>query len=181
MGGNTRGSNKSETKVTFGNTSQTNPYYTSSTDSNGNTRVNFTKGSAGETAYNFVNKNIADLLESYLNPTLDSKVNQAKLNSFNKVQQQNLQNNIINPLTQNNMVRSSQATNLYNNLSNQAADYANELIANNQADTWDMINNLMSLYMNGYTGASNQETSSIGASTGNATTNTNGKYSAIAI
>ena len=79
------------------------------------------------------------------------------------------------------MVRSSQATNLYNNLSNQSAGYANELIANNQADTWDMINNLMSLYMNGYTGASNQETTSIDASTGNATTNTSGKYSAIAV
>ena len=42
MGGNTRGSNKGKTKVTFGNSSQTNSYYTSSTDSNGNTRVNFT-------------------------------------------------------------------------------------------------------------------------------------------
>ena len=75
------------------------------------------------------------------------------------------------------MIRSSQATNLYNNLSNQSADYVNDLIANSQNDTWNVINNLMSLYMNGYTGSANEENTSLNASSGNATTTTNGSSS----
>lgn len=181
MGGNTVGHNSGGSKTEFGNSVQSNPYYRSYTDSNGVTKVNFTNGSAGDTAYKFVNKNISGLLDNYLNPNLNSATNQAKLNAFNKTQQQNLQNNIISPLAQNNMIRSSQATNMYNNLSNQSADYANQLIANNQDDSWNMINNLMSLYMNGYTGASNQQAASIGASTGNGSTSTRGSYSAMAV
>lgn len=177
MGGSSKSNSSSTSHTTYGNTTTKNPYYSSSTDSNGNTIVNFTPGSAGEQAYNFVNKNISGLLNNYLNPSLDSSVNQAKLAQFNKTQQQNLQNNIINPLANNNMIRSSQATNLYNNLSNQSADYVNDLIANSQNDTWNVINNLMSLYMNGYTGSANEENTSLNASSGNATTTTNGSSS----
>lgn len=157
-------------------TSQNNPYFNTSTNANGDTNSSFKAGSAGETTYNFVNKNISQLLDNYLNPSLDNPTNQAKLAMFNKAQQQNLQNNIISPLTQNNMLRSSQATNMYNNLSNQAADYTNQLIAENQSDTWNMINNLMNLYTQGYTGLSNDQTLGINASLGTGTTSsTSGK------
>jgi len=160
-------SSTSSSKPTFINTNTTNPYYQTKTDKKGNTTNTFIKGTAGETAYNFVNENAADLLDSYLRPSLDSVTNQAKLAAFNKQQQANLQNNIINPLANNNMIRSSQATNMYNNLSNQAADYANNLLANSQNDTWNMINNLMNLYTAGYTGASNDVSTALRAAVGN--------------
>lgn len=169
-------SSTSSSTPTFIDTNTNNPYYQTTTDKNGNTTNSFVKGSAGETAYNFVNNNIGQLLDNYLNPSLDSATNQAKLSAFNKQQQSNLQNNIINPLANNNMVRSSQATNMYNNLSNQSADYANQLLANAQTDTWNMINNLMDLYTTGYTGASNDISTALKAGVGNSsTTSSNSK------
>ena len=157
----------SDTKPTYIATNQNNPYFQTSTDAKGNTTTNFKEGTAGETAYNYVNQNIGNLLNDYLNPSLDSTVNKAKLTAFNNQQHRNLQNNIINPLANNNMIRSSQATNMYNNLSNQSADYANQLIADSQQNSWDMINNLMNLYSTGYTGASNEVGQGIQASKGN--------------
>lgn len=166
--GKSKSNNESSTttKPTFSASSQTNPYFQTRTDDKGNTTSNFVQGSAGETAYNYVNKHIGNLLNNYLTPSLNNPTDQAKLAEFNKVQQQNLQNNIINPLTTNNMVRSSQATNMYNNLSNQSADYANQLLADSQDNTWNMINNLMSLYSTGYTGSSNEIGNALQASVG---------------
>ncbi len=163
-------SSSSSSTPTFINTNTTNPYYQTTTDKNGNTTNNFIKGTAGETAYNFVNKNIGQLLDNYLNPSLNNSTTQAKLNEFNKQQQANLQNQIINPLASNNMIRSSQATNMYNNLSNQAADYSNQLIADSQSDTWNMINNLMNMYTAGYTGANNDVSTALQAAVGNSST-----------
>lgn len=168
MGKNSSNTNStSDTKPTYVATSQSNPYFQTNTDAKGNTSTNFKTGTAGETTYNYVNQNIGNLLNEYLNPSLDSTVNKAKLTAFNNQQRNNLQNNIINPLASNNMIRSSQATNMYNNLSNQSADYANDLIAESQDNTWNMINNLMNLYSTGYTGASNEVGQGIGASKGN--------------
>ena len=178
MGGSSKSNSNSESKTTYGNTSTTNPYFVSSTDSKGNTVVNFTDGSAGKQTYDFVNDNISTLLNNYLNPTLESTTNQAKMNQFtkqlNKTSTNSLQNDIINPLANNNMIRSSQATNMYNNLANQmnesVADYSNELLAEDQANTQNMINTLMNLYIQGYTGASAEGNTSLNASSGNATT-----------
>lgn len=172
MSGNSKSSSNSESKTSFSNVSQNNPFYSTSVDKDGNINSTFKNGSAGQTAYNFVNQNISDLLNSYLNPSLDSVTNRAKMNEFNKAQQQNLQNNIISPLANNNMIRSSQATNMYNNLSNQAADYSNQLLANSQADTWNMINNLVNLYSQAYTGIGNEQNSAINAALGTGTTST---------
>ena len=168
---------KTSSTPTFINTNTTNPYYTTTTDKSGNTTNSFVKGSAGETAYNFVNQNISGLLNDYLRPSLDSATNQAKMYQFNKQQQANLQNNIINPLANNNMIRSSQATNMYNNLNNQAADYSQQLIADSQNDTWNMINNLMNLYTTGYTGANNDIATAFKAAVGN-NSSTNSKTEA---
>lgn len=169
MGSGSSGS-KSTSKTSFSASSQNNPFYQTTTDKKGNTKVNFVKGSAGETAYNYVNNNISSLLNDYLNPSLDSVTNKAKLNAFNKTQQSNLQNNIINPLANNGMIRSSQATNMYNNLSNQAADYGQQLLGESQDNTWNMINNLISMYTQAYTGANSEEGQSINASLGAGTT-----------
>ena len=178
MGGNSEGSNSSTTKKSFQASSQTNPYFQTTTDKKGNTVSNFKNGTAGQTAYNFVNDNISGLLDNYLRPNINSATNQARMDIFNKQQANNLQNNIINPLTQNNMIRSSQATNMYNNLSNQAADYSKELIANSQDDTWNMINNLVNLYSMGYQGASAEEQASINASLGGGSSTTKSSSSA---
>lgn len=178
MGGSSNSSSTSTSKTQLQPTSTTNPYFKSSTDKNGNTVTNFQNGTAGQTAYNFVNNNISRLLDNYLHPSLDSVTNQAKLGQFNKQQQANLQNNIINPLATNNMVRSSQATNMYNNLSNQAADYTNSLLAEDQNNTWNMINNLMNLYTQGYTGSAAEENASLKASTGAGDTVTTSKTTA---
>ena len=172
MGGSSKSNTSSVTRRSMKPTSQTNPFYTTSTDKNGNTVVNFKKGTAGQTGYNFVNRNISQLLNNYLNPSLNDTTTQAKLAEFNKTQQQNLQNNIISPLANNNMLRSSQATNMYNNLSNQSADYTNQLLANSQENTWNMINNLMGMYMNAYNGVSGEEGTSINASIGSGDSST---------
>jgi hypothetical protein len=72
------------------------------------------------------------------------------------------------------MVRSSQATNMYNNLAKNNAssisNYANELLANSQSDTASLLSNLMLLYMNGYSAVSDNQKQSLSASQGNATT-----------
>ena len=175
MGGSSKSNTESTSKTEFANTSQNNPYYQTTTDKKGNTTTNFKPGTAGETTYNFVNQNIAGLLDNYLNPTLNSTVYKAKMAEFQKAQNANLQNNIISPLANNNMIRSSQATNMYNNLSNQAADYSNQLIADSQTDTWNMINNLIGLYSAGYQGAAGEEGTSINSSLGGGTTSSSSK------
>ena len=171
MSGSSSGTS-STTKKGFKATSQNNPYFQTTTDKSGNTVTKFRNGTAGQTAYDFVNDNISGLLDKYLNPSLDSVTNQAKIAAFNKQQSNNLQNNIINPLTNNNMIRSSQATNMYNNLSNQSADYTNQLLANSQDDTMNMIKSLVDLYTMGYQGASGEEQTSINASLGGGTSTT---------
>lgn len=169
-------SSKSTSKTVYGNTTTTNPYITSQTTNKGTTS-SFNKGSAFDTINNFVNNNMSSLLDEYLNPSLNSITNQAKMNSFvdtlNTQSAKNMENNIVNPLSQRNMIRSSQATNLYNNLAqnnaNQIGAYANELLANSQADTANMLANLMLLYMNGYNVLSDTQRQSLATSQGNAT------------
>ena len=113
MGKSDSNNNSTSTSTpTYINTSTSNPYYQTTTNKDGTTTNNFVAGTAGQKTYDFVNENISGLLNDYLNPSLNSTTNQAKLNEFNKQQQTNLQNNIINPLASNNMLRSSQATNM---------------------------------------------------------------------
>ena len=114
-------SSKTTNKTVYGNTTTTNPYVTSQTTNQGTT-TNFKKGTAFDTINNFVNNNMNNLLDQYLNPNLNSTTNKAKLNAYtntlNTESAKNLENTIINPLSNRNMIRSSQATNMYNNLAN---------------------------------------------------------------
>ena len=175
MGGSSSKSSSSSSsskKTTYGNTTTSNPYVTSSTTNNG-TVTNWAPGSAMETVNAFVNSNIDNLLNEYLNPSIDSAVNQARMNQFNKIQRQNLENNIVAPLAERNMIRSSQATDLYNNLSNQAADYANTLLTNSQADTGNMVNNLMNYVLQGWNVINGNQAQSLNSSQGNAAVQSN--------
>lgn len=175
-------SNKTTTtsKTVYGNTTTSNPYATATTNNSG-TKAAFQPGTALETVYNFVNQNIGSMLDDYLNPNLNSATNQAKLNSFqntlNSTSRNNLENNIINPLSKRNMVRSSQAADLYKNLSNQnnasLENYINDLLGSAQNQTASMLNNLMQMYLQGNNVLSGLQSQSLQTSSGNATrTNT---------
>ena len=156
-------------------TTTSNPYAYSKTD-NSSTISGFQEGSALQSVYNYVNKSVDSLLDEYMNPNLNSTVNSAKLNSFaNTLANQtrtNFENNIINPLSKRNMLRSSQVGDLYKYLVNQnvssVANYANDLIANSQDDTAKMLSNLLSYYMQGADYLTDMQNHSLKASSGNA-------------
>ncbi|MCQ2744041.1 MAG: hypothetical protein MJ230_04500 [bacterium] len=163
-------------RTVYGKTTTTNPYVISKTDNNGTTSE-FIEGTAVDSINKFVNNNVNRLLSEYLNPTLNSVTNQAKLNSFmntlNNSSALAFENNIINPLSRRNMIRSSQATNMYSNLAqnnaNQIANYAQNLISESQKDTATMLYNLMLLYMNGYNIMNDTQKQSLATSQGNST------------
>lgn len=168
-------STKTSSKTVYGNTTTTNPYVTSQTTNKG-TVSNFNKGTAFDSINNFVNSNINSLLDSYMSPSLNTVTNQSKLNSFmnalNNNSAKSIENDIINPLSGRNMIRSSQATNLYNKLAlNNAAqigNYAQELLSNSQKDTASMLSNLMLWYLNGYGVLNDAQRQSLATSQGNA-------------
>ena len=173
-------SNKTTSKTIYGETTTTNPFVTSQTNNKGTTTV-FNPNSAFSSINNFVNNNMSTLLDNYLNPSLDSVTNQAKMDSFinslNTQSQKSLENNIINPLSNRNMLRSSQATDLYNKLAssnaNQIGNYANELLANSQSETANVLSNLMLMYMNAFSAMSDTQKQSLSASQGNSTKSNN--------
>ncbi len=167
-------SRKSSQDVVYKNTTTKNPYVVSKTTNKGTTS-NFVEGTAFDTVGKFVNQNVGTLLDEYLNPSLDSVTNKAKLDSFSKTvssnAKSNLENNIINPLSDRNMIRSSQATNMYKNLSNtlssDIANYANELLSNSRSESADMLSNLLSAYMNGFSLINSNQNTSLATSKGN--------------
>ena len=173
MGGGSKSNSSSST--TYKNTTTTNPYVTSTTTDKGTTTT-LQPNTALSSVYNFTNQNIDNLLNEYLNPSYDNAVNQAKMNYFKRnlddTTRQNLENNIIAPLAQRNMIRSSQATDLYNNLVKQnnraIADYADNLLASSQNDTGNIINNLMNMALQGYNVISGNQAQSLQTSSGNA-------------
>jgi len=164
------------TRTIYGNTTTQNPYAYAKTNNSG-TVAGFQNGTALNSIYNFVNNSIDSLLNDYMNPNLNSVTNRAKLNSFaNTLSTQtrtNMENNIVNPLSKRNMIRSSQAQDLYKNLSNQnisaIANYANDLISSSQNDSAKMLANLLSYYMQGANYLSDMQSHSLSASSGNAT------------
>ena len=169
------GKKSKKTRVVYTNTTTKNPYITSTTNNKGTTST-FHEGTAFSAINDFVNSNMENLLEEYLNPTLNSITNQSKLNSYvdnlNKQSALNMENNIINPLSQRNMIRSSQATNLYNNLyqnnANQLNEYMQNLLSNSQKDTAAMLTNMLIWYMNGYNVLNDTQKQSLATSSGNA-------------
>lgn len=183
MGGGSNSSTKSNTNASsskrYSTTTTSNPYVTSTTNNRGTT-TKFQDGSALNTVNNFTNNNIDRLLNEYLNPSIDTTQNQALLGQYQKNLEsetnKSLQNNIIAPLTRRNMIRSSQATDLYNNLSknnNDAiSDYTAQLLSNSQNTTENTLNTLMNyIFQTGNLFNSNQALS-LNTSSGNGTTNT---------
>lgn len=169
-------SNTTTTRTIYGKTSTTNPYATANTNNKGTT-ASFNKGTAFDTIYDVVNNNISSLLDEYLNPSLDTVTNQAKLrtytNNLNNQALNSLENTVINPLSARNMIRSSQAADLYRNLSNQTLNsldnYITNLISESQNNSAKMINNLLAAYLSGYNLISDMQNQSLQTSAGNAT------------
>jgi hypothetical protein len=172
MGSN---SSKSSSRTIYGNTTTSNPYAYSKTDNNG-TLAGFKNGTALQSVYDIVNKSVDSLLNEYINPDPNSPINQSKIKSFsNTLAQQtrnSLENDIINPLSKRNMLRSSQAADLYRNLLNQnvasVANYTNELYTNSSDEVGKKLSNLLSLYMLGANYLSDLQNHSLKASSGNA-------------
>ena len=186
MGGGSNSSSDSSSSTRYSRTTTTNPYVTSVTDNNGTTTT-LNDGTAYKSIYDYSNKNMDELLEEYRNPTLNTPTNQALLNNYidnlNRQRKKALENNIINPLANRNMVRSSQATNMYNNLAeamnNSISDYSAELLANSQKNTGDMINLLMNAYLQGHNAVNGNQALSLQTSSGNATTTGSSKTSGV--
>ena len=174
-------SNKTSSKTVYGDTTTTNPYVTSHTTNKGTTSI-FNPGSAYDSINKFVNSNLNSVLDSYLNPSLNTVTNQAKMNSFvdnlNAQTSKSIENNIVNSLSQRNMIRSSQASDMYKALAqannSAVADYAKELLSTSQTDSAEVLKNLMLLYMNGYNALSDTQDQSLRTSQGNATKSSNG-------
>lgn len=179
-GSSSKSSSSSRSNTTYKTTTTTNPYVTSTTTDKGTTTT-LQPNTALSSIYNFTNANIDNLLNQYLNPTLDSSTNQAQLNAYRRVldeeTRKNLENNIISPLADRNMLRSSQATDMYNQLAKQQnnaiSDYTANLLSNSQNNTANIINNLMNLAFQGYNVVSGNQAQSLNTSSGNATKNTN--------
>ena len=185
-GSNSKSSSSSHSSTKYSNTTTSNPYVTSTTTNKGTT-TQLQPNTALSSVYNFTNANIDNLLDQYLNPSLDNATNQAQIDAYTKTLGQetrkNLENNIISPLAQRNMIRSSQATDMYNNLANQQneaiSDYTTSLMANNQTNTANIINNLMNMALQGYNVVSGNQAQSLSTSSGNADkfTSSSGKSS----
>ena len=172
MGSN---SSKSSSRTIYGNTTTSNPYAYSKTD-NSVTLAGFKSGTALQSVYDIVNKSVDSLLNEYINPDPNSQINQSKIKSFSdtlaRQTRSNLENDIINPLSKRNMLRSSQATDLYRNLLNQniasTENYTNELYTNSSDEIGKKLSTLLSMYMLGANYLSDLQNHSLRASSGNA-------------
>lgn len=181
MGGSSNGSSNGSSTTSYRNTTTTNPYVTSTT-TNAGTTTSLNDGTALKGIYDFTNANIANLLNEYLNPSTDTATNRAKMETYadtlNTESRKALENNVIAPLTQRNMLRSAQATNLYRDLANQQtkgiSDYSKSLIADSQNNTGNVLNTLMNLAFQGYNVIQGNQAQSLQTSAGNASKTTSG-------
>lgn len=104
-----------------------------------------------------VESSMPGLYNQLLNPSLDNATTKARSDlfykTFNEDAKKSFENNLINPLSSRNMMRSSVATDLGNKFQKDSTDaistFNNSLIANNTADTSNLISTLMNLYLTG--------------------------------
>lgn len=183
MGGSSSSSSSGMGQNIYANTSTKNPFVTSTTNIGGTT-TKFAPNSALAYVNDYVSKNMGSLIDDYLHPSINSETNQFLLNNYNKnlskYAAQALNNDIIRPLADRNMIRSSQATNLYGNLSNtltdKLSDYQATLLENNNQAA-DKLKTLYDMYMNGYNVVSGNQAQSLNTSSGEGMKFSSGKTS----
>ena len=138
----------------FQSATSTSPYATATSTSSG-TNVKLNDFLTNTNAW--VEKTMPGLYNQLINPSLDNPVTKAKSNLFNDAFKESskvaFENNLINPLSDRNMMRSSASTDMYNNFAKDQNDtissFNNQLIADNTQDTSNLINQLMNIYMLG--------------------------------
>ena len=99
---------------------------------------------------------VPQLYQKLANPTLDDPISKARTQAFtkslNSQSNQAFENNIINPLSQRRMLRSSLVNDLANNLqanqTSQIADFNTNQLANSLTDAQSLINFYMNQYKN---------------------------------
>ena len=112
---------------------------------------------------------VPQLYQRLANPSLDDPVSKARTNAFTKSlnaqSTQAFENNIINPLSQRRMLRSSLVNDLANNLqanqTSQIADFDTKQLANSLSDSQSLIN----FYMNQYKNNANYGLNTLGQNT----------------
>ena len=180
MGKSSNSNSNSETSHKMGSVNVSNPYYKTTTGEDGRVNTSLAKGTALYTTNKYVNNNIGKLLKQYNKPNLNDPQLQANLALYKQnladTADENLSNNILNPLLTNNMIRSSQATNMYNNMNNQMqkniSDYSKELIANARDLYGSMIDRYQNLYSDIVQGSAANQNTAINAALGTNTTAT---------
>lgn len=179
MGKGSSSNSSNTTENIYGNTTTKNPFFTSKTDSKGNTTTKFTGNNAK--LYNNLQSSLNNALYNVNNPNLNDSVTQAfirqKTNNLNDQSRQFMQNKIMTPLIESNMLRSSEANNMYNNMYNQNAklisDYNDQALQDAYNRNLNLYNDFMNQYMNLYQGVNSNQNTSLNASSGNKTTKTN--------
>ncbi|MBQ7450441.1 hypothetical protein IJS77_03415 [bacterium] len=99
---------------------------------------------------------VPQLYQRLANPSLDDPVSKARTQAFtkslNSQSNQAFENNIINPLSQRNMLHSSLVNDLANNLqanqTSKIADFNTQQLANSLSDSQSLINFYMNHYKN---------------------------------
>lgn len=138
----------------YSSATSSNPYASATADKNGSS---YTLNPFLSQTNQFVENNLPNLYNQLLNPSLSNPVTQARselfYNQFKKDSNKAFENNLINPLLERNMVRSSAMNDLSNqfvqNQNENIANFNNQLISNNLSDTSNLISQLMNLYLTG--------------------------------
>ncbi len=138
----------------YASTTSTNPYATGKASGSGSS---YELNNFLTDTNKYVESSMPGLYNQLLNPSLDNPTTKARSDlfykTFNEDAKKSFENNLINPLSSRNMMRSSVATDLGNKFQKDSTDaistFDNSLIANNSADTSNLINTLMNLYLTG--------------------------------
>lgn len=101
-----------------------------------------------------IEQNVPQLYSQILNPTTENKISQAQTKAFtndlNVQSRAAFENNIINPLSERRMLRSSLLNDLANNLqqtqTSQIANFKNEQLANSSKEAMELVNFFMNQY-----------------------------------
>ncbi len=138
----------------YASTTSTNPYANAKHNKSGSS---YTLNPFLTQSNQFVESNVPALLQQLLNPSLDSPQIAAQSalfqDKFTKDSAKAFENNLINPLAQRNMLRSSAMNDLAKNFSadqnQQLSNFNNQLIADSTTNTSNLINQLMNMYLTG--------------------------------
>ena len=138
----------------YASTTSTNPYATGKANSSGSS---YELNDFLTNTNKYVESSMPGLYTQLLNPSLDNATTKARSDlfykTFNEDSTKAFENNLINPLSSRNMVRSSTMNDLSNKFQKDQTDtisnFNDQLIANNTTDTTNLINTLMNLYLTG--------------------------------